>query len=153
MSTKREIYIEHICLLEFWDVREGVTLWRVILQRLKCIRGVYINSPSPQKMTRFKKLKYVDRLFPPMSAQWSTLVSFHRCGYPPTANKKNKNKIKKERNEKKNSRVWGLWPEEFWSPTSCPFTSAVDRRSGKIIRHLCPFFPFPPPPSSSCFPH
>ena len=37
MTTRRKILIEHIHSLGFEDIREGVTLQRVTLQRLGCI--------------------------------------------------------------------------------------------------------------------
>ena len=36
MTTRREIKTKNNCSLEFWDIREGVTLRRMILGRLGC---------------------------------------------------------------------------------------------------------------------
>ena len=36
MTTRKEVSIENIRCLEFWDLGEGVTLRRVILWRLGC---------------------------------------------------------------------------------------------------------------------
>ena len=41
-DKKREIEIENICFLGFQDIREGVTLRRVILWRLGCIYSFHI---------------------------------------------------------------------------------------------------------------
>jgi hypothetical protein len=42
VTTKREIQIENICFLAFQNIREGVTLRRVILWRLECTLFVHI---------------------------------------------------------------------------------------------------------------
>ena len=36
VTTRREIYTEHICSLGFRDIREGAALQRVMLGRLGC---------------------------------------------------------------------------------------------------------------------
>ena len=43
VTTRREIEIGRICSLRFHDIREGVTLRRVILRRLRCINLNHID--------------------------------------------------------------------------------------------------------------
>jgi hypothetical protein len=58
VTIRSEIWTTNICSLGFWDIRECVTLWRLILQKLGCTH--YLRFCIRYVQTRFKFLHWID---------------------------------------------------------------------------------------------